>query len=131
MRASEVIDIYRGRDNIEKMFRTLKSGIDFNKFRVHSDTSLQSKVFITFIAMIIRNEIFRRIEVLRKENKKYYTVPAIIYELENIEITRNNQGRYTRRYALSAKQKLILKQFGIDEKYIEHEISGINSKIVK
>jgi transposase len=127
--ATEVLDIYRGRDNIEKMFRTLKSGIDFNKYRVYSDAALQSKVFITFIAMIIRNEIFQKLEKLRKTNKKYFTVPAVIYELENIEITRNNEGRYTRRYALTAKQKQILKQFDIDEKYIEREISNINSRM--
>ena len=52
MDASKALDIYRGRDNIEKMFRSLKSGIDFNKARVHSTESLQSKVFITFIAML-------------------------------------------------------------------------------
>lgn len=126
---AEVLDIYRGRDNIEKMFRTLKSGIDLNKYRVYSDASLQSKVFITFIALIIRNEIFQKLEKLRKTNKKYYTVPAIIYELENIEITKNNEGRYTRRYALTAKQKQILKQFEIDEKYLERKISHINLRM--
>lgn len=72
MDASKALDIYRGRDNIEKMFRSLKSGIDFNKARVHSTQSLQSKVFITFIAMIIRNEIFQK-KPLYKKNKKAYT----------------------------------------------------------
>lgn len=69
MDASKALDIYRGRDNIEKMFRSLKSGIDFNKARVHSTESLQSKVFITFIAMIIRNENFQKTKPLYKKNK--------------------------------------------------------------
>lgn len=68
MDASKALDIYRGRDNIEKMFRSLKSGIDFSKARVHSTESLQSKVFITFIAMIIRNENFQK-KPLYKKNK--------------------------------------------------------------
>lgn len=122
MDASKALDIYRGRDNIEKMFRSLKSGIDFNKARVHSTESLQSKVFITFIAMIIRNEIFQKTKPLYKKNKKAYTVPGIISELENIECTRNNEGIYRRRYALTVKQKQILKQFDIDEKYIDKSI---------
>ena len=36
MEASKVLDIYRGRDNIEKMFRSLKSGVGFEKARVHT-----------------------------------------------------------------------------------------------
>ena len=72
MDASKALDIYRGRDNIEKMFRSLKSSIDFNKARVHSTQSLQSKVFITFIAMIIRNEIFQKKPLYKKNKKSLY-----------------------------------------------------------
>ncbi|WP_418564959.1 hypothetical protein [Holdemanella biformis] len=104
------------------MFRSLKSGIDFNKARVHTTESLKSKVFVTFIAMIVRNELFQKAEELRKKNRKAYTVPGMISELENIECTRNSVGRYRRKYALTAKQKLILKQFDMDEKYIDRSI---------
>lgn len=122
MSASKALDIYRGRDNIEKMFRSLKSGIDFNKARVHTTESLKSKVFVTFIAMIVRNELFQKAEELRKKNRKAYTVPGMISELENIECTRNSVGKYRRKYALTAKQKMILKQFDMDEKYIDRSI---------
>lgn len=122
MSASKALDIYRSRDNIEKMFRSLKSGIDFDKARVHTTESLKSKVFVTFIAMIVRNELFQKAEELRKKNRKAYTVPGMISELENIECTRNSVGRYRRKYALTAKQKLILKQFDMDEKYIDRSI---------
>lgn len=123
MSAEKALDMYRGRDNIEKMFRSLKSGIDFNKCRVATTEALQSKVFITFIAMIIRNEIFQKTQVIRKKNRKYYTVPGILYELENVESTRDSREKYRRRYALTAKQKTIFKQFGIDEKYIDKRIA--------
>lgn len=123
MDAQKALDIYRGRDNIEKMFRSLKSGIDFNKARVYTTESLKSKVFITFIAMIVRNAMFQNAEDIRKRNRKAYTVPAMISELENIECTRDNLGKYRRRYALTSKQKMILKQFGMDEKYIDRSIS--------
>ena len=122
MSTSKALDIYRGRDNIEKMFRSLKSGIDFNKARVHTTESLKSKVFVTFIAMIVRNELFQKAEELRKKNRKAYTVPGMISELENIECTRNSVGKYRRKYALTAKQKMILKQFDMDEKYIDRSI---------
>ena len=57
-----------------------------------------------------------------KKNRKAYTVPGMISELENIECTRNSVGKYRRKYALTAKQKLILKQFDMDEKYIDRSI---------
>lgn len=98
------------------------SGIDFNKARVHTTESLKSKVFVTFIAMIVRNELFQKAEALRKKNRKAYTVPGMMSELENIECTRNSVGKYRRKYALTAKQKLILKQFDMDEKYIDRSI---------
>ena len=124
MDAGTVLDIYRGRDNIEKMFRSLKSGIDFEKARVHTTESLKAKVFLVFIAMIIRNEMFQKMRELKKKNRKYYTVPGVISELENIECTRNSGGRYRRKYALTAKQKTILKEFGIDEKHLDNAIAG-------
>ena len=75
------------------------------------------------LAMIIRNEMFQKMEGLRKKNRKAYTVLEMISELENIECTRNNVGKYRRRYALTSKQKQILKQFDIDEKYIDRSVS--------
>ena len=124
MDAGTVLDIYRGRDNIEKMFRSLKSGIDFEKAIVRTTESLKAKVFLVFIAMIIRNEMFQKLRELKKKDRKYYTVPGVISELENIECTRNNKGRYRRKYALTAKQKAILKEFGIDEKYLDNAVAG-------
>lgn len=122
MSAEKALEIYRGRDNIEKMFMSLKSGIDFTKARVYDDASLRSKVMITFIAMIVRNEIFQRTKEIRKKNRKYYTVPGILKELENIECTRDTWDRYRRKYALTARQKAILKLFDMDEKYIDKRI---------
>lgn len=126
MSAAKALDIYRGRDNIEKMFRSLKSGIDFNKARVHTTESLKSKVYLTFIAMIVRNEMFQKMEGLRKKNRKAFTIPGMISELENIECTKNSMSKYRRRYALTNKQKQILKQFEMDEKYIDKSISEFN-----
>ena len=126
MSAAKALDIYRGRDNIEKMFRSLKSGIDFNKARVHTTESLKSKLFLTFIAMIVRNEMFQKMEGLRKKNRKAFTIPGMISELENIECTKNSMSKYRRRYALTNKQKQILKQFEMDEKYIDKSISEFN-----
>lgn len=123
METEAALSLYRGRDNIEKLFRSLKTGIDFDKARVHTEESLKSKVFLTFIAMILRNELFNKAEQLRKQSKKEYTVPSMISQLETIECTKDSLGNYRRKYALTAKQKQILGCVGIDEKYIDKCIS--------
>lgn len=84
MTASEALDIYRKRDNVEKIFRMLKTGLEYDPFRVHSQDSLESKTYVMFIASIVRNYLFQGLKKLSKKdkNKKNYTVPAAISELE-------------------------------------------------
>lgn len=126
--AAEAIEIYRNRDQVEKMFMMIKSGMDMEKFGVQSDEGLQGKIELAFIASIIRSEINEKMKVLRKTNRKEYTVPSVIKALENIEVTRNTKGSYIRRYALTSKQKKILKEFGMDDKYINERIEIINKQ---
>lgn len=51
-------------------------------------------------------------------NKKSYAVPAMIDQLEQIECTAFENGIYQRRYAFTAKQKLILEALNIDTSVI-------------
>lgn len=126
--ANEAIDIYRDRDSIEKLFMMLKSEMDMERFKVQSDKSLRSKFHIAFIASIVRNEIYKVSKKLKinSKDKKSYTVPSIIKELEKIECTKDINNLYQRRYSLTAKQKKILEQFGIKESDIQIEVEKIN-----
>lgn len=127
MEASEALDIYRDRDAIEKMFRSLKSGMKFDHAGVQSRMSLESKVFLTFIAGIIRNEIFQGTKQLRLEDRKNYTVPAVMKTLDMMEATKNQRtGKYIRRYASTGKQKKILAAFKLKESYIDQLLSEWN-----
>lgn len=126
--ARRAIEIYRERDEVEKMFMALKSGMDMDHFSVQSDQSLKSKVYIAFLASIVRSNISHRLKEYRKTNRKDYTVPAAMYELDNIEVTRNSKGQYLWKYALTAKQKNILKVFDIDEGYIDEQLKELNKR---
>lgn len=55
LEADVTLDIYRGRDNIEKFFRGIKSGMDFDSPGVYDNQSLAAKIHLMFIAGIIRN----------------------------------------------------------------------------
>lgn len=43
MSASDALDIYRKRGSVEKIFRRLKTGLEYDTFRIHSQDSLESK----------------------------------------------------------------------------------------
>lgn len=59
MSAEEALETYRDRDAVEKIFRMEKTYLGNDVFRVHTDENLESKVFVSFVALIIRNEIYK------------------------------------------------------------------------
>lgn len=122
MNAQEAISVYRNRDAVEKVFRMDKSYLGNDVFRVHSINKLESKMFVSFIALIIRNEICNASHRLIKGNqinKNEYTVPRIIRKLERIGVTKFSDDNYHQRYKLTSYLKNLLKQFGIEEKDFE------------
>ena len=128
MTASEALDIYRKRDSVEKIFRMLKTGLEYDTFRVHSQDSLESKTYVMFIASIVRNYLFQGLKKISKKekDKKSYTVPASISELEKITIVKNSKDVYIRRYGLTKKQRSILTQFGVSESYLNKMADRMN-----
>lgn len=104
--AQKVLETYSQRDSIEKLFRVLKSSLDFDHMGMYSKHSLESKVFLTFIASIIRNEIYIATRKLSLQDRKNLTIPVILKELNNIEASLNTTNNYySRRYALTAKKR--------------------------
>ena len=106
--------------------------------RVDSDESAASKIFIEFVALIIRNRMYNYLKEERKKldrKPNYMTVPAAIRELDKIEMARQLDGVYRFDHAITATQKTILKAFGIDANYIKRkskEISDwLNPKVHK
>ena len=131
MSCEDALNTYRGRDNIEKFFRGIKSGMDFDSPGVHDDVSLTAKIHLMFIAGIIRNCFSNASIKIKKEtgNKKAYTVPAMIEQLECIECTAYDDGVYRRRYAMTAKQKLIYDALGLEYGLIDSKIKHFNNTL--
>jgi len=126
MSAEEAIDKYRNRDSIEKLFRAEKSYMGFDCFRVHDEERMKAKLFILFISLIIRTDIYNQLKPLYLKDAKNYTVPKALKELEKLYITKLADDKYHQRYLLTAKQKKILKAFEIEEndyKKIANEIA--------
>ena len=90
MTAKEAIDIYRNRDVVEKLFRMIKTKLQYNPFRVYYDKSVISKTFLIFIASIISCEIKNKLIKLYEKDKKKYTVNISVRLLDQIGITKNS-----------------------------------------
>ena len=121
MSAAEALKIYKGRDSSEKLFRMDKSFLGNRSTRVYSDEALFAKVFVGFVALIIRNRIhfFLKNAKLKDEKKRnFMNVPAAIHELEKIEMVRRADGIYALDHVVTATQKEILRAFGLDEKFV-------------
>lgn len=132
MTAKDALELYKSRDGSEKLFRGDKTYLGNKSLRVHSDESIHAKIFVEFIALIIRNRIYTSLkdEMVENEHKEnYMTVPAAIKELEKIEMIRQLDGKFRLDHAVTATQKTILKAFGMDVKTIKTGAEAISKAL--
>ena len=131
MTASEALDLYKSRDCSEKLFRGDKSYLGERAMRVYQDEPLYTKIFIEFVALIVRNKIYTCLKDRMKATGKkanYMTVPAAIKELSKIEMVKQADGIYRLSYAVTATQKEILQAFNLtaaDVKKQAVELAGL------
>ena len=134
MKAIDALLLYKSRDESEKLFRSDKSFLGGSCFRVQSDNSIKSKTLVSFIALIIRNRIYRYLlEETDSSNNKYnyMTVPGAIRELEKIEMIKGVDGIYRLDHAVTATQKKILKAFNMDARNILDKAETIKNQLIK
>lgn len=132
MTAKEAITLYKSRDASEKLFRGDKSYLGNKSLRVYTDESISAKIFIEFIALIIRSKIYTCLkDEMNYLDKKlnYMTVPAALKELEKIEMVRQLDNVYRLDHAVTAIQKTILKAFGLDAAYIKYRATEIGQQL--
>ena len=95
---------------LEKYFDKMKNNLDSRRLRVHSEESLEGRLFLIFISLIIYSYIGK---VMREtELNKKYTIQEIIYELKKIKRIqlRNEMFIITE---ISKKQRDLFKCFKI------------------
>ncbi len=133
MSAGEALNLYKSRDESEKLFRGDKTYLGNTSIRVHSDESASAKILIEFVALIVRSKIYTLLkdEKARLEkNPNYMTVPAALKELEKIEMIRNLDNVNRLDHAVTATQKVILRAFGISDIYLKDRVNRISEQLV-
>jgi len=110
MKAKEAISLYRDKDIVEKAFDNLKNELDSKRLRVHSTVSMQGRLFISFISLIIYSVINK----VMKENNLYqsYTFDEVIRELNKISVV--SLAKKIIFTEVTKKQKELLKLFELE-----------------
>lgn len=76
---AEILDIYRRRDMVEKNFDNLKNGLDFKRVRTHNPEVLHGKIFVSFLALIVRSYMVNRLSDVDLPMKK------VLLELDKLK----------------------------------------------
>lgn len=132
MTAQEALDLYKGRDASEKLFRGDKAYLGNQSMRVYSNESMEAKIFVEFVALIIRNRIYTYLkkEQERSETKQnFLTVPAALRELEKIEMIKLWNNEYCFNYAITANQRKILKAFDLTPANIQEQAKLLSAEL--
>ena len=127
MSAQEANDAYAKRDCVEKTFEALKSHLGMDKIGVTTEEAMHGKGLVWFVASILHALLFNMTALLRVTDRKHYTVPAMIDQMEAIKADRNlSTGKRERRYKLTSRQQKILHFWKIDEELIDSKIAAID-----
>ena len=106
---------YRAKDVVEKLFDQIKCDMEGNRIRTHNEQTTDGKVFVTFVACVIRTYLLSKLNQYLKDNST--SLKKVLSQLSNITIVSGAKGlRFTK--ALSKKQKQILKPFEADSAII-------------
>ena len=107
----EIIFLYRNKDCVEKCFDNMKNELSTNRLRVHSMESMEGRLFITFLTLILSSLIHQTMR--EKDLSKKYTIEEIMYELKKLKLIElHNQSRVLTE--VTKTQKLLFKKL-VDE----------------
>lgn len=107
----KVLDLYRRKDDLEKIFDVLKNEFDGKRLRGHSKEAIEGRMFIKFISLIIYTAIGN---IMKKEDLfKKYTIREIMYELKKLKMVEMTNGK-SYLTEVSKRQRDLFKKFAID-----------------
>lgn len=112
--SGELLEVYRGKDIIENCFDDLKNSLDMKRLRIHSSATMDSRLLIQFIALILISRI-RTIASVAKQNKemRFMTVREIMEAMECI-VRITYSGRYGSTISeIAPLQREIVEAFGL------------------
>ena len=111
MSAADILYYYRTKDADEKLFYQLKIYLDANRLRVHSDTAVNGKIFMLFIAQILRAKLSNELRPLFDGH--HLPLDKAMKKMANVRIKTTPEG-FKLLKAPTKQQKEIYATFGHD-----------------
>lgn len=87
----EIFDMYKGREDVELAFDTMKNHMDSDKTYMQSAEGTRGFFFITFLAMRVYFAILRRLR--EKGLTRKISVEEVLHELAKVQIIQEKNGR--------------------------------------
>lgn len=105
------LEIYRAKDVVEKGFLRLKNSIGLYRLRVHSQNSMQNKLLVAFISLILLSHMNK--VMLDKNLYKKMTMKEMLMILKKLRVQYVNGHRIL--FPLTKEQKTIFDAFSLKE----------------
>jgi len=105
-----ILDVYRTKDVVEKSFENLKNDLDMDRLHVHSNKTMQGRIFVGFLALILASYI--RNVMHQKTLCKSFTFSSLLAELKKLKIVLFS-GATSIPTEYTKKQKDIFKAFDV------------------
>ena len=87
----EAMRVYRDKDAVEKCFDDLKNSLDMKRLRMHQSSTVDGRLFIQFIALILISALRQKMRTSGLIEK--YTIHELLREMETI-VKVQYSGRY-------------------------------------
>ena len=111
MSAADILYFYRTKDADEKLFYQLKVYLEANRIRVHSDVAVEGKIFMLFIAQILRAKLSNGLRPLLDGH--HLPLDKAMKKMANVRIKTTPEG-FKLLKAPTKQQKEIYATFGHD-----------------
>ena len=111
MSATDILYYYRTKDADEKLFYQLKVYLEANRIRVHSDVAVEGKIFMLFIAQILRAKLSNDLRQLLDAH--HLPLDKAMKKMANVRIKTTPEG-FNLLKAPTKQQKEIYATFGHD-----------------
>jgi len=115
------------RDASEKVYAEIKTQLGYDVLRTHSTESVENRLFVCFVAAVIRSEI------MQASVAAGIPTNQMVKEIDRIHLFLNHSDIYVAIHDESDRQKAFLKYFGVlpsDFDSIAADVNGRNAAIV-
>ncbi|MGC9523851.1 MAG: IS1634 family transposase, partial [Anaerolineae bacterium] len=82
---------YRRRDHLEKLFDSLKNELDGKRLRGHSKETIEGRLYLKFISLILYSAISNKMK--EQELFKKYSVKELLNEMKKIRVVEMTNGK--------------------------------------